>query len=87
MITIYFWIFIIILTAYAGFKFWILIEERIHFRKWSKELELLIKNISAKNYTEEEVKNLCSRAWLKIPNDPNILENFDKWFEQNKKKS
>ena len=37
-------------------------------------------------YTEEEVKRLCSKAWLKIPNTVDMLESFDKWFEQNKKK-
>ena len=36
-------------------------------------------------YSEEEVKRLCSKAWLKIPNTPNMLEEFDKWFEQFKK--
>ncbi len=38
-------------------------------------------------YSEEEVKRLCSKAWLKIPNTPNMLEEFDKWFEQFKKSS
>lgn len=30
-----------------------------------------------------EVINLCQKAWLKIPNTPNMLEEFDKWVEQN----
>jgi hypothetical protein len=37
-------------------------------------------------YSEEEVKRICSKAWLKTPNTPNMLEEFDKWFEQFKKK-
>lgn len=37
-------------------------------------------------YSEEEVKRLCSKAWLKTPNNINILEEFNKWFEQHKKK-
>ena len=37
-------------------------------------------------YSEEEVKRICSKAWLKTPNTPNMLEEFDKWFEQVKKK-
>lgn len=40
---------------------------------------------SERMYGEEEVKRLCSKAWLKIPNTPNMLEEFDKWFEQFKK--
>jgi hypothetical protein len=39
-----------------------------------------------KMYSEEEVKRICSKAWLKTPNTPNMLEEFDKWFEQVKKK-
>ena len=35
------------------------------------------------SWSREEVIRLCSRAWLKIPNDPNMLENFDKWVENN----
>ena len=44
--------------------------------KWQQE----------RSYSEEEVKRICSKAWLKTPNTPNMLEEFDKWFEQVKKK-
>lgn len=37
-------------------------------------------------YSEEEVKRLCSKAWL-IKGDINdLIYQFDNWFEQNKKK-
>ncbi len=34
------------------------------------------------SYTLEEVKRLCSKAYLITPNYDNLLEDFDKWFEQ-----
>jgi len=44
-------------------------------------------NWKAENsYSEEELRKLCSKAWLKEPNTLNMLEEFDKWFNQNKKK-
>jgi hypothetical protein len=47
-----------------------------------KELEEQIKRM----YSEEEVRRLCSKAWLKQPNTTNMLEEFEIWFEQFKKK-
>jgi len=38
-------------------------------------------------YTEEEVKRLCSEAYVKSPDDhDNMIEYFEKWFDKNKKK-
>ena len=37
-------------------------------------------------YTEDEVKNLCSKSWLKQPNTTNMLVEFNTWFDKNKKK-
>lgn len=37
-------------------------------------------------YTEEEVRRLCNITWLKQPNTINMLEEFDTWFNNNKKK-
>jgi hypothetical protein len=51
-------------------------EGFIQGAKWQEE----------RMYSEEEVKRICSKAWLKTPNTPNMLEEFDKWFEQFKKK-
>lgn len=38
-------------------------------------------------YTEQEVRRLVSKAWLIHPNPENMLEEFDQWFEKNKKNS
>ena len=57
-------------------------RERLIFingAKWQQEQD---KN----KYSEEEVKRICSKAWLKTPNTPKMLEEFDKWFEKFKKK-
>jgi hypothetical protein len=60
--------------------------------KWSAHDRLLYNFIlegakwqSERMYSEEEVKKLCSKAWLKTPNTSNMLEEFDFWFEQVKK--
>ena len=53
-----------------------IVESHIIFAKWQQE----------RMYSEEEVRKLCSKAWLKQPNTPNMLEEFDRWFERNKKK-
>ena len=37
-------------------------------------------------YSEEEVRRIASKAFLVKPNNETILEDFDKWFEQFKKK-
>ena len=37
-------------------------------------------------YSEEEVRRIASRAFLIKSNNETILEDFDKWFEQFKKK-
>jgi hypothetical protein len=36
-------------------------------------------------YSEDEVYKLCSKVWLKQPNSPNMIEEFNKWFKQFKK--
>jgi hypothetical protein len=51
-------------------------RQREDAKKWQQE----------RMYSEEEVRILCSKAWLKQPNSPNMLEDFDKWFEKLKKK-
>lgn len=38
-----------------------------------------------KLYTEEEVRRLCSQAWLVLCNNETCLEDFGKWFNSKKK--
>jgi hypothetical protein len=52
----------------------------------SQDFEAGAKYQAKRMYSEEELKRICSKAWLKTPNTPNMLEEFDKWFEQFKKK-
>lgn len=35
------------------------------------------------SWSREEVIKLCQKAWLKIPNDPDMLNNFSNWCEIN----
>lgn len=35
------------------------------------------------SWNKEEVIKLCSKAWLKTPNTPNMLEEFNKWIDIN----
>ena len=57
------------------------------FRRLQKDIIELFKSYKEPiSYTEEEVKRLCSKVAL-IHFDPdNIIEQFDNWFENNKKK-
>lgn len=83
MLTISFWILIIILTAYAGFKFWVLIEELITFR----QIKSLLKRIEHSMYNEDEVKRLIMDAVVDENNKNDKIWILEDWFEKHKKQN
>ena len=58
------------------------LDALIDFVKSNEIKEILLKGI----YTEEDVKRMTSKAYIISPDRENLLDDFDKWFELNKKK-
>lgn len=50
--------------------------------KVNKDNTINIKTVKD-SYSRKEVIRLCNKAWLKQPNTPNMLEEFNNWIEQN----
>jgi hypothetical protein len=57
-------------------------QQRDYFLKVNPDGTITTKDEKT-TWNRSEVIRLCNKAWLKNPNDPNMLENFDNWIENN----